>query len=95
MARSLASGGLLLGRAPRAETLYRQWVRTMPFQGRVRAIAFQAVTDEWCPSGGGLLGGWKPPLLGLWTFETGMLKASGLIAPGFSLGFWNVQPIAC
>gem|GEM_PF-4594069 len=45
-ARSLASGGLLLGRVPRAETLYRQWVRTMPFKGRVRATAFQAVTDE-------------------------------------------------
>ena len=41
MARSLAYGGLLLGRAPRAEILNRQWVRTMPFQGRVRAIAFQ------------------------------------------------------
>ena len=41
MARSLASGGLLLGRAPRPESLNRQWIRTMPFQGRVRAIAFQ------------------------------------------------------
>jgi len=28
--RSLASGGLLLGRAPRAEILNRRWIRTVP-----------------------------------------------------------------